>query len=90
MFITASPFILPESLINIDKLHISGAHVRQPEHGGVRVGAAGGGPCQEDGRGAVVGALRSKHSQVGCRYLFTRDEYFKEETQLQNTFLKMI
>ena len=27
---------------------ITGAHVRQPEHRGVRVGAASGGPSQED------------------------------------------
>ena len=43
---------------------ITGAHVRQPEHRGVRVGAASGGSSQEDWRGAVVGAVWSEHLQV--------------------------
>ena len=43
---------------------VAGAHVRQPVHRGVRVGGAGGGPGQEDGRVPVVGALRPEHLQV--------------------------
>ena len=48
---------------------VAGAHVRQPVHRGVRVGAAGGGPGQEDGRVPVVGALRPEHLQVNTNNL---------------------
>ena len=44
---------------------VAGAHVCQPEHRRMCVGSSSGGPCQEDGRQPVVGAVRSKHRQVG-------------------------
>ena len=50
--------------INTVASSVAGAHVRQPVHRGVRVGGAGGGPGQEDGRVPVVGALRPEHLQV--------------------------
>ena len=40
------------------------AHVRQPCHGGVRLGPSRGGARQEDGRKSMVGAFRSKHVEV--------------------------
>ena len=50
---------------------VAGAHVRQPVHRGVRVGGAGGGPGQEDGRVPVVGALRPEHLQVNTDNLIS-------------------
>ena len=55
-----------KSLKSDDKIYIfvAGAHVCQPEHRRMCVGSSCGGPCQEDGRQSVVGAVRSKHRQV--------------------------
>ena len=55
------------------KCFIAGAHVRQPEHGRVRVGAASRGPGQEDWRGSVVGAVWSEYLQVSPRIVLRSD-----------------